>query len=242
MGLTSSNCLAVGLSKKFLNNQIGVMHKGVGTLYTVSPQVLQGEYSSQADLWSVGVITFMLLSSRRPFYHKDNKVMMSRIKTASYTFKKDYWKPISDEAKDFVARLLVVDVDKRMTAGVALKHVWLTKECPLSESAPDKSTADAVQKNLMHYNKASSLKKIALNVIAHKSSCEEIMELRKLFHQFDTENNGVISYEDFQKAMKDQKYTEEELKDMFHSIVSGLRGLFQLLFENTNSFFLLFRM
>lgn len=166
LGSVADQCSShtVGLSKKFLNNQIGVMHEGVGTLYSMSPQVLQGVYTSQADLWSCGVITYMLLSSHRPFYHKRRKVMIDRIMRVDYTFEKDYWKPISQEAKDYIAKLLVMDPKRRMDAGMALKDTWLSKEFPLSDRVPDQSTADAVQGNLVLYKDTSQLKKIALNV------------------------------------------------------------------------------
>jgi calcium-dependent protein kinase len=140
------------------------MHEGVGTLYSMSPQVLQGVYTSQADLWSCGVITYMLLSSHRPFYHKRRKVMIDRIMRVEYSFDKDYWKPVSNEAKKFIDRLLVMDPKNRMDAGEALHHIWLSKEFPLSDRVPDQSTADAVQENLIHYKDTSELKKIALNV------------------------------------------------------------------------------
>lgn len=213
-----------GLSKKFLNNQIGVMHEGVGTLYSMSPQVLQGVYTSQADLWSSGVITYMLLSSHRPFYHKRRKVMIDRIMRVDYTFEKDYWKPISNEAKEYISKLLVMDPKKRMNAGEALKDKWLSKEFPLSDRVPDQSTSDAVHENLIYYKDTSALKKIALNVIAHKSSTNEIMELRKVFDQFDTANDGVITYEEFQTAMKKMNYPSGEVEKIFKSIDVNKNG------------------
>ena len=229
------------------------MHEGVGTLYSMSPQVLQGVYTSQADLWSCGVITYMLLSSHRPFYHKKRKVMIDRIMRVDYSFAKDYWKPISDEAKEYINKLLVLDPKKRMDAGEALQDIWLSKEFPLSDRVPDQSTADAVQENLTHYKNTSQLKKIALNVgraffilychqsvlrhsvsvliaffvqvIAHKSSTDEILELRKMFDQFDTANNGVISYEEFQEAMKKMNYPKQQIESIFESIVSTLHNV-----------------
>jgi calcium-dependent protein kinase len=56
------------------------MTEGVGTIYTMAPQVLQGIYTSKADLWSVGVISFMLLSSQKPFYHKRRYVVLDGYK------------------------------------------------------------------------------------------------------------------------------------------------------------------
>lgn len=227
---------AVGMSKKFLNNQLGVMHKRIGTLYAASPQVFQGTYSSHVDLWASGVIAFIVLSNRRPFYQKTRPELIEAIKSGKFKFEKEYWAHISREAKDFVRKLLVVDPEKRMDAGQALKHAWLSKEFRLSLRAPSKDTVDAVQGNLIRYMDTSSFKKIALNVIAHSSTTDEIMELRKLFDQFDTANNGVISFEEFQAAMKSQSYTEEELQAMFDSIVSRLKmgGLFSSSAHDSN--------
>lgn len=153
-----------GLSKKFLNSQIGIMHEGVGTLYSMAPQVLQGVYTSQADMWSVGVITYMLLASHRPFYNKRRKVMIDKIMRADYNFEKDYWMSVSDEAKDMIDHLLVLDPKKRMDATKALKHKWLSNEFSLSDRRPDQLTADAVTDNLINYKETTQLKKIALNV------------------------------------------------------------------------------
>ena len=153
-----------GLSKKFVSSKVGTMHDRVGTLYSMSPQVLQGIYTSQADMWSCGVIIYMLLSSHRPFYSKTRKIMIDRIMRCDYTFEKDYWKPISDEAKDMISNLLVINPKQRMDATKAQKHIWLSNEFKLSDRKPDQTTADAVQDNLINYKDNHALKKVALNV------------------------------------------------------------------------------
>jgi calcium-dependent protein kinase len=153
-----------GLSKKFVDKKIGVMHEGVGTLYSMSPQVLQGVYTSQADMWSCGVITYMLLSSHRPFYHKRRKVMIDRIMRVEYNFDKDYWDDVSDEAKDMINKLLVLDPKKRMNAAEALKHKWLSKEFKLTDRMAAQQTKELVEDGLLVYKETSQLKKIALNV------------------------------------------------------------------------------
>ena len=136
----------------------------------MSPQVLQGVYTSKADLWSCGVITYMLLSSHRPFYHKRRDVMIDRIMRADYSFEKDYWEPISSEAKNYIDQLLVLDPKRRMDAGQALEHVWLSTESRLSDRVPDQLTSEVVKENLINYKNTSQLTKIALNVIAHQVS------------------------------------------------------------------------
>ena len=185
----------------------------------MAPQVLQGVYTSQADMWSCGVITYMLLSSHRPFYNKRRKVMIDRIMRCDYTFEKDYWRPISDEAKDFISKLLVLDPKIRYKAEQAQKHQWMYKEFKLEDRAPSESMTERVADNLIFYKDTVALKKIALNVIAHKSRTDDILQLRKAFDQFDTANNGVISFDEFKEALKDKcSYTDQNIMEMFESI------------------------
>jgi len=214
-----------GLSKKFASTQIGVMHEGVGTLYSMSPQVLQGVYGSQADLWSCGVIIYMLLSSHRPFYSKKRKIMIDKIMRCDYSFGKSYWDPVSSEAKDMISNLLVIDPKQRMDSTKALKHKWLSKEFKLSDRRPDQTTRDAVQDNLMNYKDTRAIKKLALNVIAHKSSTEDIIELRKCFDVYDTANDGTISYDEFMGALKQNNYSEEKVKEIFESMDVNKNGV-----------------
>jgi calcium-dependent protein kinase len=172
-----------GLSKKFFAGEQDIMKEGVGTLYTMAPQVLQGVYSSQADLWSVGVMTYMLLSSHRPFYNRRRKVMINNIMRADYNLSSVHWIPLSDEAKDIVKTLLVVDPSKRMNATEALQHKWLSKEFKLSDRKPDASVEDAVKASLESFRHTSELKKIALNVSTFRGGTCTIAQVIITFQQ-----------------------------------------------------------
>jgi calcium-dependent protein kinase len=214
-----------GLSKKFRpGDQKKTMTEGVGTVYTMAPQVLQGVYTSQADLWSLGVITFMLLASQKPFHHKKKTILIDRIMRNDYAFEGEIWKSVSDESKDFITHLLVLDPQQRMDADTALKHKWLSKEYNLSDRRPDEELMKQVENNLVAYKHASALKKVALNVIAHKSSPHEIYQLRKAFQQYDIENNGVISFHEFKEALKLSNYSDKELEEIFASIDVNVNG------------------
>jgi calcium-dependent protein kinase len=215
-----------GLSKKFLAGQTDRMTEGVGTIYTMAPQVLQGIYTSQADLWSVGVIAFMLLSSHRPFYSKQRRVMIDQIMRADYNLQGPGWGVISQEAKDFVGNLIMLDPKTRMNATSALVHKWLSVEFKPSDRKPTDAVLLAVDEGLVVYKDTSRFKKIALNVIAHRSSTEEILELRKCFDHFDSANDGIVSFDEFRLALQKANYPEETLKEIFESIVSQI-----LLFE-----------
>ena len=214
-----------GLSKKFVSSKLGIMKEGVGTLYSMAPQVLQGVYTSKADMWSVGVISYMLLSSHRPFYHKKRAVMIDKIMRCDYNFSKKYWDPVSKDAKDFLNKLLVLDPKVRYDAEQAQAHAWMHKEFKLEDRAPTESLTDRVNNVLSAYKNNVPLKKLALNVIAHKSTTDEIINLRKSFDQFDTANNGVISSAEFKAALQDKcSYSEAEIQEMFDSIDINQNG------------------
>jgi len=113
-----------GLSR--LIEETTLMTTACGTPGYVAPEVITHEaYSTQIDMWSVGVIVYILLCGFPPFYGENDAQMFRKIRSAQYKFLSPYWDGISMEAKDFVSRLLVVDPAKRMTAHQALKHKWL---------------------------------------------------------------------------------------------------------------------
>lgn len=168
--------LDFGLSKKFLPGMTKLMTEGVGTLYTMAPQVLNGIYSSKADCWSLGVIAFVLLSQRKPFAAKTRAKTKELIMRCQYRFDHRDWDGISQDAKDFVSSLIVYDPNKRFSAKKALDHPWLKKnsnEKDIRASVEYKkqtSLMNHVHDNIIGYARMSSLKRIASVVVAHKSS------------------------------------------------------------------------
>jgi calcium-dependent protein kinase len=153
-----------GLSKKFGFGERDIMHEGVGTLYTMAPQVLQGVYTSQADLWSAGVVIYMVLSSMTPFAQKRRRDLIDKIMRADYTMEGSIWDGISEEAKGMVNSLLQLDPSVRLNATRALAHKWLSKDFGHSDRTPDEKVAERVSESFLTYKNSSELKKIALNV------------------------------------------------------------------------------
>jgi calcium-dependent protein kinase len=97
----------------------------LGTPYYIAPEVLNKKYDSKCDIWSIGVITYIVLSGIPPFNGPTDKDIMKKVKEAKYSFSDPVWAKISDECKDFIAKLLTKDKDKRPSAEEALKHKWL---------------------------------------------------------------------------------------------------------------------
>lgn len=101
-----------------------------GTPGYVAPEILKGiPYGEKVDVWSAGVITYILLGGYPPFYDENQGRMFRKIKRGEFKFHSPMWDNVSAEAKDLIKKLLVVDPSQRLTAEQALKHAWvLTKD------------------------------------------------------------------------------------------------------------------
>jgi len=114
-----------GLAKVFGRGELLKTH--CGTPNYAAPEIVRGDktYDKSVDMWSVGVITYVLLAGFFPFHHNDKDSLKNKIMVADFTFPDPQWTNISDYAKDFIRSLLVLDPTKRFTAEQALNHTWI---------------------------------------------------------------------------------------------------------------------
>ncbi|TPX35683.1 hypothetical protein SmJEL517_g01902 [Synchytrium microbalum] len=121
-----------GLSKIFNDDEL--MRTACGTPGYVAPEVLKRQgYSKEIDLWSLGVITYILLSGYPPFYDQNNVELFKQIMAGKYEFDRPWWDNVSDSAKDFIRHLLVLDPKSRYTAKQALAHPFIVDNCGTAE-------------------------------------------------------------------------------------------------------------
>ena len=99
----------------------------MGSAYYVAPEVLHRSYSMEADIWSIGVITYILLCGSRPFWARTESGIFRAVLRADPNFNDPPWPGVSPEARDFVKRLLNKDYRKRMTAAQALSMILSPK-------------------------------------------------------------------------------------------------------------------
>jgi len=116
-----------GLSTHFRTGER--LTRVVGSSYYVAPEVLKKSYTEACDLWSLGVIVYMLLSGAPPFYGKNDEAIKASIVQGEYTFPHELFRDVSDEAMAFVSTLLSYNIEYRYTAAQALTHPWLSTNC-----------------------------------------------------------------------------------------------------------------
>jgi calcium-dependent protein kinase len=186
----------------------------VGTAYYVSPEILQGAYSEKCDIWSAGVILYILLSGDPPFNGPSDLTIYKKIAEMKYDFPQNKWSKISNEAKDLITHMIAPE-NERYTARQVMEHPWM------------KSTQEnLVNLNfdpsfLVDYARSNPFKKMTLLFIASRLDENEINHLKKTFEAFNLKKDGQISYEELKKGLKElncQRITDEELCELFKSI------------------------
>ena len=93
--------------------------------YYIAPEVFQSNYNYKCDIWSIGVVLYIILSGKVPFPGESNKEIIENVLRAEYNFDYEAFKTVSPQAKDLINHLLVKDVDKRFSADEAFDHPWI---------------------------------------------------------------------------------------------------------------------
>merc|ERR1719183_1943237 len=111
---------------KLLSEESLMMHTACGTPGYVAPEVLcGGGYTEAVDMWSMGVIIYILLCGFPPFYEENNAALFATIKACSFDYPSPYWDVVSPEARDLINHLLVKEPSRRLNASQVLKHKWI---------------------------------------------------------------------------------------------------------------------
>ncbi|KAH0456871.1 hypothetical protein IEQ34_014778 [Dendrobium chrysotoxum] len=179
-------------------------HDIVGSAYYVAPEVLKRKSGPESDVWSIGVITYILLCGRRPFWDRTEEGIFKEVLKNKPDFHRKPWPTISNSAKDFVKKLLVKDPRARLTAAQALSHPWVREGGLASEIPLDIS----VLSNMRQFVKFGRFKQFALRALASTLNAEELADLRDQFDAIDVDKNGSISLEEMRQALaKDIPWT-----------------------------------
>ncbi|KAL3621955.1 Calcium-dependent protein kinase 17 [Castilleja foliolosa] len=187
----------------------------VGSAYYIAPEVLKRRYGPEVDIWSIGVMLYILLSGVPPFWAESENGIFNAILRGHIDFSSDPWPSISNGAKDLVRKMLNSDPKQRLTAFEVLSHPWIKED----GEAPDTPLDNAVLARLKQFKAMNQFKKVALRVIAGCLSEEEIMGLKEMFKGMDTDNSGTITLEELKQGLSKQgtKLSEYEVKQLMEA-------------------------
>ncbi|KAL5982402.1 hypothetical protein ACLOJK_016473 [Asimina triloba] len=172
----------------------------VGSAYYVAPEVLHRSYSTEADVWSVGVIAYILLCGSRPFWARTESGIFRAVLKADPNFDEPPWPSLSSEAKDFVKRLLIKDSRKRLTA------------------------AQALSEQMKAYMRSSSLRKAALRALGKTLTVDELFYFREQFALLEPNKNGCISLDNIRTALM-KNATDAMKESRIHEFLPSLNAL-----------------
>ncbi|KAB5511862.1 hypothetical protein DKX38_028890 [Salix brachista] len=185
---------------------------GLSVFYKPAPEVLRKHYGPEADVWSAGIILYILLSGVPPFWAETEIGIFKQILQGKLDFESEPWPSITDSAKDLIRKMLERNPKKRLTAHEVLCHPWIVDD----RIAPDKPLDSAVLSRLKQFSAMNKLKKMALRVIADRLSEEEIGGLKELFKMIDTDNSGTITFDELKDGLRrvGSELMESEIKDL----------------------------
>ena len=196
----------------------------VGTAYYVSPEILAGKYNEKCDIWSAGVILYVLLSGEPPFNGPSDGAIYSKIKKMTFNFPPNKWKNVSNEAKDLLSKMLIPEKD-RLSAKQVLQHPWFN--LIKNNKIPLEKLNFCGDNFFKEYKGSNRFKKIVLIFIASKLQEDEIKDLNNLFKAFDKDGNGQIDYKKFEQGLiklNSKMMTKKEIENLFNEIDSDKNG------------------
>mmetsp|Transcript_118090 Transcript_118090/g.220762 ORF Transcript_118090/g.220762 Transcript_118090/m.220762 type:complete len:895 (+) Transcript_118090:119-2803(+) len=177
-----------------------------GTPHYMAPEMIQGNYDSKADCFSIGIILSQLLSGWHPFFTPDvddqESVKLKIKDPAPVVLPPDKFQHVTREAQQLCLGLLEKDPNRRLSAKQALEHPWFRMGNKPTPFGFKNDITVSIFEGLMDYQAYSKLKRAVLQLLARELSERQIQELRKKFMALDTEGDGLLSVEELLKGMR----------------------------------------
>ena len=202
-------------------------NKYVGSSYYMAPEIIKRKYDEKCDLWSIGVILYILLTGRPPFDGNDDEEILNNVKKGVFD-KSSYPYPLlSDNSKDLIDQLLQYDPQKRISAQNAIDHPWFKsaefKKKDKVNTIPPQLARELIQ-NMTQYKSDNMLKcAVIAYLVHHITNTEECFEASKLFIKIDLNYDGRIEKHELIQGF--QKYwgiSEEEAEEKVELIFANI--------------------
>jgi len=206
----------------FFNPKEQGLREVLGSPLYMAPEIIQEQpYNHKVDIWSIGVITYILLSGRPPFKGQSKNEIFRSIMQGSLSFDNPIWDVISAEAKDFIVRALHSDPSKRATAKNLLDHPWLYRQ--INEVNVKDQVQLEVANNLKQFRNATVFQSGVLScIVGLKTTSEEIEELKNLFLALDTSKDGTLSIEEIKAGFETLRKKFKGSRLDYHELMQSM--------------------
>ena len=206
----------------------------IGSSYYIAPEVLSRNYTEKCDMWSCGVIMYILLTGKPPFGGINDEEILSKVKKGKFDLTKYPWGVISNEAKDLIKKLIEIDPTKRLSAEDALQHPWfeLTKLKAVDNmvNTIEPNRAINLVKNLKKYRTDNILRCAVIAYLVHNNTqIEQARDAIKLFNQIDANCDGKIVKEELLSGLQSYlklpgEQFQTEVETIFNNIDTDHNG------------------
>ena len=183
----------------------------------MAPEVLKKHYNEKCDIWSCGVIMYILLSALPPFNGSDDDEIFEKILIGKYDIESSPFDKVSTNCIDLIKNLLNKNVEERFSAEQALEHAWFKdfKSKELYNKITDRDVIKTLYKNLKNYKRTSVIQETALAYLVHQfPRIKDVINACKLFNQIDKNGDGKISKEELYKGLSGRYKTDNLEKEV----------------------------
>lgn len=199
------------------------MTKMVGTLFYIAPEVFKEHYTYHCDMWSVGVVMFIMLFGFPPFHGETDRQTQDKIMEGFYPeVRYGYGAhfpaaiPVSQEAKDLLRRLLDTDPALRLSASEALEHAWLHHESSLDT----RPLSTVMMTNLAQFQSKCKFKEVVLAALSSAMDQQDLDDLKDAFAEFDVDGDGCLTAAEMKHVLRKSANNNTELEDQVKAILS----------------------